>query len=107
MTAAHEPAPEPEEGESPQAYVLRVCHYLNEPHRRRLGGGTANHVSAAVDAMEGPSAAMMSAILGVVAAQPIEDMTDTDALRDAMATAEDIVSRIVAVLTDAKLWWTR
>lgn len=104
----HEPAPTPQHGESPQAYVLRVCQYLSEPHRRRLGDGTAQYIEQAVNAMDStaPSADVLVSLLSVLAEQPIEDMGDYDALRAALDTADDVAERIRDVLKDAKMWWT-
>ncbi len=105
---AREDAPTPQQGESPQAYILRVCQYLSEPHRRRLGEGTSNYVAQAVESIDSsaPKADTLVAVLGIAAEQEIEDMDDYDALRDALATADDIADRIRDVLKDAKMWWT-
>lgn len=104
----HEPAPVPQHGESPQAYVLRVCQYLTEPHRRRLGESTARYVEQAVNVIDSsaPSADTLVSLLALLAEERIEDMTDYDALRAAMTTADDIAERIRGVLKDAKMWWT-
>jgi hypothetical protein len=103
-----EAAPTPRQGETPQAYILRVCEYLSEPHRRRLGEGTAGFVAQAVSAIEGdtPTPDTLNAVLRIAAEQRIEDMVDYDALNDALATADDVASRIRDVLGNAKMWWT-
>jgi len=87
--------------------VLRVCRYLSEPHRRRLGEGTSKYVEQAVNAIDStaPTAETLMALLRVMAEQPIEDMTDYDMLRDALATADDVADRIRDVLKEAKMWW--
>ena len=88
---------------------MRVCEYLTEPHRRRLGAGTALNVKRAVDAIEaeGIDPAALSAVLKVAAEQRIEDMTDVDVLREASDTAHDVADRIDAVLKDSGLWWRK
>lgn len=105
---ARETAPKPQHGESPQAYVLRVCQYLTEPHRRRLGEETATYVEQAVNAIDStsPSADTLLGLFRVAAEQPIEDMTDYDALRAALETADDLADRVRGVLKDAKMWWS-
>ena len=45
----HEAAPEYRVGGSPEDYLRRVIDYLVEPHRRRIGLGTAIDMLAAVD----------------------------------------------------------
>ncbi|MEP1125276.1 MAG: hypothetical protein ABJH68_15430 [Ilumatobacter sp.] len=45
----HEPAPEYRDGNPPEVYLRLVIDYLVEPHRRRLGLGTAIDMLAAVD----------------------------------------------------------
>jgi len=104
----HQPAPIPQHGETPQAYVLRVCEYLTEPDRRRLGVGTAHYVEQAVAAISStaPSADALQAALAVAALQRIEDMVAYDDLRDALVTVDDLADRIQGVLKDAKMWWT-
>lgn len=104
----HQPAPEPFLGETPQAYVVRVCQYLTEPHRRRLGDLTSRFVQQAITVIDGdttPSTDTLTAVAKLAAEQPIEDMVDYDSLREAADSYRDIADRIDAVLKDAKLWW--
>jgi hypothetical protein len=46
------------------------------------------------------------AVLGTVAATPLEDMEDTDEVMAAWLTADDIASRLRAVLVEANVWWS-
>jgi predicted DNA-binding protein len=103
-----EAAPTPAHGESPQAFILRVCEYLSEPHRRRLGDTTAAYVEEAVKAIGAsvPTPVVLTAALRLAAEQPIEDMEEYDTLRELLETAEDVAERIRGVLKDAKMWWS-
>ncbi len=40
----HHDAPVPEEDETDINYIVRVCNWLAEPDRRRLGNKTRNHI---------------------------------------------------------------
>lgn len=50
-----QPAPVRSVGESAAAYIIRVCEYMSEPERRRMGVETANAMRAATRELAKPS----------------------------------------------------
>jgi hypothetical protein len=53
-----------------------------------------------------PAPIPLVALLAACAQMSIEDMVETDLLREAWSTADDITSRLRYVLNEQKAWWT-
>jgi hypothetical protein len=102
---SHEIAPAPMVGEPPEEYIDRVITYLSEPDRRRLGIETSIFLRQAIEAMLAPQATVLNSALETAARQPIEEMVSLDELRDAHATAKDLLDRITTRLAQQGLWW--
>jgi len=99
---------QPKEGESPAAFIERVLNFLTEPDRRRMGVGMADNVRRAVARLneEAEDTGLLSKYLEGAATMPVEAMTDTDSLRAAMETADDLAERLQTRLRDLDYWWT-